>query len=177
MSELVLGKDRTFARGLVATLLGSILLAVTGKFAIPLPFTPVPIALQPHIALMLGVLLGPKKGALAVLGFLAMGASGLPVFATGTAGLGVLLGPKGGYLIGYAVGAYLVGLIKGIGYFPAIIAGNLVIYLFGASYLALFVGAQNALTLGVVPFLVGGLLKSALLAMALERHACKLQRL
>ena len=79
----------------------SVLISLCAKLAIFLPFTPVPLGLQPLIVLLSAVMLGSKRGTLAVLAFIVQGACGMPVFAGGHAGLLWLAGPTGGYLLGY----------------------------------------------------------------------------
>lgn len=152
----------------IATILGaSILIALSAPLAIRLPFTPVPIVLQNHVILLMAALLGSRRGTLAVLAFLAQAAAGLPVLASGKFGLLVFAGPTGGYLLGYVVGAYLVGLLtekyktrSSVKTFGALCAGSLAIYLFGVIHLAGFIGFQKALLLGVVPFILGDLVKT-----------------
>lgn len=152
----------------IATILGaSILIALSAPLAIRLPFTPVPIVVQSHVILLMGALLGSRRGALAVLAFLAQAIVGLPVLASKKIGLLVLAGPTGGYLVGYVVAAYLVGRLmekyktqSSAKTFAALSAGSLVIYLFGAVHLAGFVGYQKALLMGVVPFILGDLVKT-----------------
>ncbi|MDE3045303.1 MAG: biotin transporter BioY [Verrucomicrobiota bacterium] len=142
----------------------SILLGLFAHFAIPLQ--PVPIATQPTLVLLLGVLLGSKRAPAAVAAFLAQGAIGLPVFANGLAGPAVLFGPRGGYLFGYLIAAYLVGKIterfpnkKLLTAFLAMVAGNIVLYIMGASWLSTFLGPQKAIALGVAPFVFFDLVK------------------
>ena len=146
--------------------LGSILLALCAPISIKLPFTPVPIALAPHICLVLGALLGRNRAALSVLAYLFQGAIGLPVFAMGDSGLLCLMGPKGGYLLGYVAAAYVTGHMvermrdrTAYNTFLALVAGNGVIYLLGVSQLSLFIGFDSALLFGVLPFLLGDALK------------------
>jgi biotin transport system substrate-specific component len=142
------------------------LIALSGQVSIPLPFTPIPLALQVHTALLMGALLGSRLGFLSVALFLLMGAIGLPVFSLGGAGLSILLGPRGGYLIGYLLGAWATGVIierKNLTS-PALKAmamglGNLVVYACGLPQLALFVGAERVFLLGMLPFLAGDLIK------------------
>jgi biotin transport system substrate-specific component len=78
-------------------------------FNIPLPFTPVPITLQTLMVLLSGAMLGSYYGGLAMIIYLLLGAIGLPVFAGGSSGIGVLLGPTGGYLLSYPIAAFVVG--------------------------------------------------------------------
>ena len=171
--DLSISPKRELARDATLVLLGSFAIALFANVTIPLPFTPVPIAAQSHVALLLGALLGAKRGASAVFAFLMQGALGLPVFAKAGFGLAVLFGPTGGYLFGYLLGAYVVGklLEKGrttLRTFSAFAVGSLLIYALGAGYLATFLGLKKALLLGVAPFLIGDLIKTVLSMKALE---------
>jgi biotin transport system substrate-specific component len=167
--------ERSWVKDFVAIVGGSWLIALFAHVSIPLPFTPVPITFQPHICLFLGATLGSRRGALAVLAFLFQGAMGLPVFATGKAGWLRLLGPTGGYLVGYVLGAFLTGYIveKVKNRTPrmailAMTAGNLVIYALGVFHLSNFLGLKGALVYGVLPFLIGDLIKLVLAYNALS---------
>lgn len=170
-------KTPSFVREGAMIILASFLIGVLGQLAIPLPFTPVPIATQNMVILLLAALLGPRRACSAVMLFLLQGAGGLPVFANGAAGIAKLVGPTGGYLFGYLAAAFVTGtlfekiknrtLLNG---FLSLAAGAVTIYLCGASYLATFVGVQKALLLGVAPFLLGDLLK-IVIAMKLLRWA------
>ena len=94
----------------LATLAGSLVVALAAQFALPLPGTPVPFTLSPLAVLVVGALLGPRLGALSLITYLAMGAAGLPVFAPlGAPGLARLFGPTGGYLLAYPLAAASVG--------------------------------------------------------------------
>src|SRR5205085_2579754 len=86
----------------------TLLIALSGQISIPLPFTPVPLALQGHVCLLMAALLDRRLGSLSVALFLFLGALGLPIFSLGGAGLPILLGPRGGYLIGYLLAAWEV---------------------------------------------------------------------
>jgi len=106
--------------------------------------------------------------------YLAQGIAGLPVFAAGTSGLSRLLGPTGGYLIGFVIAAWLVGTLAERGWtlkigstLLAMLFGNVVIYLCGLPYLALFLGPEKALTAGLYPFLIGDVIKILLATLAL----------
>jgi biotin transport system substrate-specific component len=166
VNTLTLKKDQLLSN-LLIVLLSSLLLGLLGHLSIPLPFTPVPIAIQCQACLLLGALLGARRAAAAVFLFLVQGALGLPVFAHGTAGLAKLIGPTGGYLIGYLAAAYVVGALfertrelTPLKMFWAITLGNGVVFLLGAGYLSLYLGISNALLLGVAPFLLGDVLKN-----------------
>lgn len=152
---------------------GSLLVALLAQFAVPLPFSPVPVTGQTLAVLMVGMLLGSRRGSLALLTYLAEGAMGLPVLAGGAAGLARLTGPTGGYLIGFVAAAFLVGWLAERGWdrrpettLLAMLLGNAVIYVCGLPWLAHFVGAERVWSLGLLPFLPGDLGK-ALLATAL----------
>ncbi|MBD3274481.1 MAG: biotin transporter BioY, partial [Candidatus Marinimicrobia bacterium] len=88
---------------------GSLFIALLAQLAVHLPFSPVPITGQTLGVLLAGALLGKIRGTMTVLAYLTEGVSGLPVFAGATAGPAVLLGPTGGYLIGFIFAAYLTG--------------------------------------------------------------------
>lgn len=154
---------------------GSLFIALSAQIAVQLPFSPVPVTGQTLAVLLVGALLGSRRGALAVLAYIAEGLAGLPVFAGGAAGLARLAGPTGGYLIGFVVAAYVVGLLAERGWdrrfgttVAAMTLGNGVIYAIGATWLAVFVGgAAQAWSLGVLPFLPGDALKIILAAVLL----------
>lgn len=152
---------------------GTLFIALSARLAIPLPFTPVPVTGQTLAVLLTGVLLGGHRASLCLLMYLAEGSVGLPVFAGGKAGIVHLLGPTGGYLLGFVPAALLTGWMAERGWdrrfvtaFTAMLLGNLVIYLFGLPWLACFVGADKALALGLLPFVPGDVFK-LLLATAL----------
>jgi biotin transport system substrate-specific component len=144
----------------------TLLIALSGQISIPLPFTPIPLALQGHTCLLMAALLGRRLGSLSVALFLFMGTVGLPVFSLGGAGLPILLGPRGGYLMGYLLAAWITGTLierkhtstPGLKTL-AMCVGNLVIYACGLPQLALFVGAGKVIVLGMLPFLAGDLVK------------------
>jgi biotin transport system substrate-specific component len=89
----------------------SILIAISAQIAIPLPFTPVPLTLQTLVVLAAGVVLGSSRGALAITLYLLEGCAGLPVFSGAASGITHLLGPTGGYLIGFLPAAWLTGFL------------------------------------------------------------------
>ncbi len=169
-------QSSSWIKNLLLILMGSLLIALLAPLSIRLPFTPVPFALGAHLCLGVGALLGPRRGSLAVLFYLFQGAIGLPVFACGDSGFLHLLGPRGGYLLGYVVGTYATGFIleqtkeaTASKILLALAAGNALIFFFGACQLSLFIGLPSALLLGVAPFLVTDLLKIVLLTKGLKR--------
>ena len=148
---------------------GSLFVALSARIAISLPFSPVPITGQTLAVLLVGALLGSRRGACSLLLYLLEGAVGLPVFAGGIGGPAHLLGPTGGYLIGFAGAAFVAGLLAEQRWDRrvqsnalAMFLSNLVIYAFGLPWLAHFVGADKVLALGFYPFIAGDLMKLAL---------------
>ncbi|MFL2651174.1 MAG: biotin transporter BioY [Anaerolineales bacterium] len=148
---------------------GSILIALASQFYFPLPFSPVPITGQTFAVLLLAALYGHNRGGLTVLTYLILGIAGRPVFASGTFGIATILGPTGGYLIGFLPAAYVVGFLSKYGWDRkawstsiSMIIGNIIIYLFGISWLSQFVGWDNVLQTGFLPFLIGDAAKIAL---------------
>jgi biotin transport system substrate-specific component len=146
----------------------SLIIGASAQVSIPLPFTPVPVTLQTFAVVVAGALLGSKRGAAAVLAYLAEGFAGLPVFSLGRAGIAHLLGPTGGYLVGFVAAAWLVGLLVErrfastlFGALFVLVAGHLVPYITGVGWLSMSLGLQRALQLGLVPFLVGDAFKVA----------------
>ncbi|MBU1319196.1 MAG: biotin transporter BioY [candidate division Zixibacteria bacterium] len=159
----------------IPILLGFNLLLVTSAYiSINLPFSPVPITGQTFGVLLIAMILGRVRGAAVVCAYLLEGAAGLPVFAGGKAGLVTLFGPTGGYLLGFAVAAFVAGSLADRGwdrsYLKSIIAmtiGTAIIFLFGLSWLAKFVPELSLLTVGLTPFVPGAVLKISLAAVIL----------
>ena len=172
LQDVLAQRPLRLALGIVAAVLATTFGAYV---AIPLPFTPVPVTLQPLFVILAGALLGPWAGAGAMAAYLAAGAAGAPVFSNGHAGIAWLLGPTGGYLVAYPAAAFLVGALVGsprrarpLRAFLALAAGVLVLYAGGVSQLWILTreGLGELLAVGVLPFVVGDLLK-VLLATAL----------
>lgn len=155
-------------RALLLAALGSALLTLSAK--VQVPFHPVPMTLQTLVVLLIGMTFGARLGAAVVLLYLAEGAAGLPVFAgTPARGLGLayMVGPTGGYLLGFALAAAIAGWIVErrrdlAGLVVAVVAGFAAIYLPGLLWLASFVGPSQALALGLAPFVLGDLVKAGL---------------
>ncbi len=145
------------------------LIALSAQFSFRTPFSPVPITGQTLVVLLSGLFLGRKLGAAAVAAYLLQGAVGLPFFANGSSGFAVLVGPTGGYLFGFLAAAYVVGMLSELRHrrspiqaATALLLGNIIIYLFGLTWLVRFVGESQALPMGLYPFLVGDVLKLGL---------------
>lgn len=150
------------------------IICALAPLAIPLAGL-VPISLATFAVMLGGVLLGGRYGALSVLIYLLLGAVGVPVFSGYSAGLGVLIGPTGGYLVGYIPLAFLTGALyerfgkphKGIKNYAVMIAsmlsGTIVLYTFGTAWYCITTntGVIAALAMCVVPFLPGDAAKIA----------------
>ena len=154
-------------RNLTLIVAASLLIALAAKVAVPVPFSPVPMTLQPLAVLLVGAALGARRGAAAAALYLLEGALGLPVFAHP---LG-LLGPTAGYLYAFPVAAGVVGALAERGWTATIVrtaaamaAGIAIIHLGGWSWLATMMnlGAGPAFATGVAPFLAGDILKIAI---------------
>lgn len=164
-------------RGRAAIGLAAFVLATSfgAHVAVPLPWTPVPMTLQPLFVILAGAVLGPWLGAGAMATYLAVGAAGAPVFSFGGAGLPWLLGPTGGYLLASPAAAFVVGWIAGrqggtLRLTAALTAGIATLYVGGISQLFLLTGENLGalLAVGAAPFLLGDLTKIAM-ALVLAR--------
>lgn len=164
-------KGKTSIRGIVyASLFGA--LTAAGAFII-IPLPPVPITAQTFFLNLSSLLLGGPVGALSQFIYVMLGIVGLPVFSGGKAGIGVLFGPTGGYLLGFIIAAFVVGKIAGakkgagiIWHIFAMLLGMAVIYALGILQLSLVakISLKKALSIGVLPFLPGDIIKILLAA-------------
>src|SRR3954463_12057022 len=170
-----LAPRRSLAAGRRAALFGAVLfaaaVAAASQIAISLPFTPVPITLQPMLVIMAGMMLGPIAGASSMLLYLAAGAAGLPVFTPmGAPGVARFFGPTGGYLLAYPVAAYVAGVLALRlptlrGRWLAGVAGIAVIYVGGIAVLSLLnASVTRAVQLGVTPFAALDIVKAFIAA-------------
>lgn len=157
----------------------SLFIGICAQIEIPLYFTPVPLTGQTFAIMLTGALLGSRKGALSVLLYIFEGSVGLPLFSGGGFGLLHLFGPTGGYFAGFVLQAYLIGLfMERMSCFDSrkVMAVLLLSCLaqmgLGALWLAHYVGADQALMLGVYPFLPGEIIK-ALAVTTFLKSRCK----
>jgi len=160
-------------------LFGTGVLALASQISVPM--VPVPITLQTLAITMIGVLYGWRLGALTVLAWLGEAMMGLPVLAGGSGGLAPFAGPTAGYLAAFPIIAALAGYLANKGWtgshviksFLAHLAANILCLAIGGAWLGYLIGAEKGLALGVTPFILGAVLKSALAAallMALARR-------
>jgi biotin transport system substrate-specific component len=155
------------------TAYASLLAALTAVGAfIAIPIGPVPIVLQNLFVYLTGLLLGSKWGVTAMAVYLLAGACGLPVFSGGKGGIGHLVGPTGGYLLGFLPAVFMTGWIteraekKNLAGILAMVCATAVIYLFGVAWLKTITGMAlgKTMAVGMYPFLIGDAIKIAVAA-------------
>ena len=173
LADAMLGRRAGLVRNVALVFAGTLALWASAKLQVP--FYPVPITLQTLVVLALGMAMGPRLAAATLGLYLLEGFVGLPVFA-GTPdkgiGLAYMMGPTGGYLIGYLAAAVLVGWLAERGWgrnvvstVGAMVLGNAVIYALGVAWLGTLVGWDKpVLEWGLYPFVPGDLLKIGLAA-------------
>ena len=168
---LALSPALALVRGIGLVLAGTVALTLIGQISIPLPFTPVPISLGTFAALGVGAVLGSRRGALSALLLGALAAVGAPVLAGWSGGVGVTFG----YVIGYILIAAIAGraatvwsshsgstvsrVATGVG---LMLLASASVYVPGLVWLKIATGASwgATLSLGLVPFIVGDVIKS-----------------
>lgn len=168
-------RTSSWLRDLVLIVAGSLLVAALAQITIPLPFTPVPLTGQTFAVLLVGATLGSKRGLASMILYIVEGAIGLPFFAGGASGWHVLVGATAGYLIGFIVAAYVIGLLAERGLernvhtsFVPFFVGTLIIYFFGVAWLSVVLGSlSKAIVAGLLPFIIGDIIKLILAALAL----------
>jgi biotin transport system substrate-specific component len=149
---------------------GVLLMAFASQLSVP--FQPVPLTFQSSAVILIGMAYGARHGAYVILAYLAAGFCGLPVFADYSAGPQFFVGPTGGYLLGFLPAVYLSGYLMKHGWghslitsFLAALFGAGVIFLFGVMVLANFTGGwQNAIAVGITPFLISEPMKLLVVA-------------
>jgi len=166
-----MSSQKNSVKGIVYTALFGALTAAGAFIIIPVP--PVPITAQTFFLNAAAVLLGGPLGAASQFIYIMLGVVGMPVFAGGKAGLGVLFGPTGGYLTGFVLGAFVIGFIANrkkdagvLWYIFSMFIGMVIIYATGVAQLS-FVAKLSlikAAAVGVVPFLPGDIIKIILAA-------------
>ena len=179
-----LASEATWTRDLVLVLGASLLTGVVAQAEIRLPWTPVPITLQPFAVFLLSAALGSRRAASAMALYLLEGVAGLPFFAGGAAGPAHLVGPTGGYLAGFVPAAFVIGWFAERGWdrtpvraAAAMVAGSVLLFACGLAQLALYVGREQVLRTGLYPFVIGDLLKIAAAALLLPGLWAGLERL
>jgi biotin transport system substrate-specific component len=167
--------DRLFARGVVMDIVlvaaGAALAAIAAQVQVPL--WPVPITGQTLAVLLVGSSLGALRGTLSMLLYAVLGMVGLPVFSDAASGMGVILGPTGGYIVGFVFAAAFTGWIAQRSWDRRILrsllafaGGTVVTFAIGLPWLAVVLGLnlQQTLEGGLYPFIIGGVVKAIIAA-------------
>ena len=170
-------QSRSLAWKAAAVVLGTLFLALSSYIEVPM--VPVPMTMQTFAVTLVGALYGWRLGGLTIVAWLVEGALGLPVLSGGAAGFVHFMGPTGGYLFAFPIAGMVAGFLAERGWnghrvafaFLAMLAGNALCLLLGAAWLSLMIGVGAAFTAGVLPFLLGAVLKSALAAAVLKALA------
>ena len=159
LQSVLLAKGGPRLRELMLILGGVLLLAFASQLTIPL--RPVPITFQSATVILVGMAYGARLGTITLLAYLAIGALGLPVFAEANAGMTPFFGETAGYLIGFVPAAAVSGYLAQNGWgstiltsFAAACVGTLIIFAFGLSVLSTFIGWQQAMLYGLMPFII-----------------------
>ncbi|GES50210.1 biotin transporter BioY [Rhizobium sp. NBRC 114257] len=166
--------QRSLVAKTVFVLAGTLILALASRISVPM--IPVPITMQTFAITMIGALYGWRLGAVTVLAWLGEAAIGFPVLAGGVGGIAPFMGPTAGYLASFPIIAALVGWLAERGWsgnrvvrsFLAHLSANILCLAIGGVWLAALNGAEKGWLLGVAPFILGAVLKSALAAAVLK---------
>lgn len=169
--------DSLWSRSKVSTYIQISLLTmltiVSAQVVIPLPFTPIPITLQTFAILFGAAALGPNKSTIAQTLYILLALIGFPVLASDKGGFEAVFGATAGYLFAFILSSYVVGILAKkfstklvINVFISYFAGTLLIYLLGASWLSFYTGNGiiYGIEKGVLPFIIGDILKAFLAA-------------
>lgn len=167
-------QNRSYGWQITAAVLGTAFLALASYIEVPM--YPVPMTMQTFAVVLVGALYGWRLGGITITAWLIEGAAGLPVLAGGAAGIHHFAGPTAGYLFAFPVMGVLVGWLAERGWngsrvglaFLSMLLASLLCLALGAAWLATFLDGEQAIVHGVTPFLLGGVLKSALAAATLK---------
>jgi len=174
--KILMAAGKISTKGLVYASLFGALTAAGAFMVIPMPL--VPITAQTFFLNVAAILLGGPLGAISQFIYVMLGVVGIPVFAGGKAGLGIIFGPTGGYLLGFIIAAFVIGIVnrmkKSAGIFWHIfsmLTGMLIIYFLGSLQLSLVakMSFHKALAIGALPFIPGDIIKILLAAIISSR--------
>lgn len=146
------------------------LLCVSSYISFPLPFTPIMITSQTIIINLIALTMSVKSGALSIIVFYFIGAIGLPVFSGGRSGIGTLVGPSGGYFLGFLITVIIISLIKGKNLnlkksiILTVFVGMTIIYICGAAWMGYYNGLSfmENIKVSILPFIPGDIIKCVL---------------
>ena len=174
--QLVLTSKQSKANEILHFAFFLLVVSLTPSIKIFLPFSPVPLAMQNIVFLSYAAVYGKKRGALLAGAYILEGILCLPVFIAANSGLALLMSPTAGYILGYVLSSYLVGLlfekIKRNSFFLrflSLLVGALLIDLLGMTFLSIYLGWKTAFLLGFVPFIWGDIFKVYIASFLLPR--------
>jgi biotin transport system substrate-specific component len=143
---LPISTTRKAFQDLAIVIASALLLVSLGNFLVPLPFTPLPLSLRMQAMFALALMIGSQRALLSIFLYLILSPT-------------LLLGPCGGYVVGQCVAVLAIGSMRDHPV-KAFAMGTAIVYAFGSAYLATFIGVSKAILLGIVPFVIGDLIKS-----------------
>ena len=165
--------SRSLRIAITAVIVAALAFATALSAQMKIEIGPVPVTMQTLVVLLSGLLFGSRVGASSQLAYLVAGLSGIPWFSRG-GGIGYIMSPTFGYLLGFVVAAYAVGKFAEAGFDKkiataifAMLAGTVFIYLFGLLWLSKFVPTSGLLAVGFYPFVAGDMLKIMVAGMVL----------
>ena len=146
------------------------LLCISSYIAFPIPFTPIMITSQTIIINLIALTMSTKNGMLSIIVFYLIGAIGLPVFSGGKSGIGTLVGPSGGYFLGFLLAVLIITLIRGKALdlkksiMLTVLVGMVIIYICGATWMGYYNGLSfvENVKVSIIPFILGDLIKCVL---------------
>ena len=168
----VKNKEYELAKNIFLVLSGTIFIALMSQLTIPLPY--VPITGQTLAVMLIGLAYGRKLGTSTLLSYITAGSVGLPVFANFKSGLPFLF-PSGGYVIGFLFAAMICGYFADKGWtksyvklIPVLVLAHFVLYFFGLIQLAIFLPGKDILAIGLIPFIIGDIIKIVLMNLLIQ---------
>ncbi len=175
-------QSRALGWKIAAVTFGSLFLTLSSYIEVPM--VPVPVTMQTFAIALVGALYGWRLGGITIVTWLIQGAIGLPVLAGGAAGAHHFVGPTAGYLFAFPIAGIVVGWLAERGWnghrpwlaFAGMLIGNALCLVVGAAWLAVLIGIEQAVMTGLLPFLIGAVLKAALGAVTLRLMTRKAKR-
>ncbi len=175
-------QNRSLSWKVGAVVFGTLFLTLSSFIEVPM--VPVPVTMQTFAVALIGALYGWRLGGITIVTWLIQGALGLPVLAGGAAGAHHFVGPTAGYLFAFPVAGMAMGWLAERGWnghrpflaFAGMLISNGLCLVLGAAWLAVLIGVEQAIMAGIVPFLIGAVLKAALGAVTLALMTRKTKR-
>ena len=158
-------------KGVLTVVAGALLISIMAQISIPLE--PVPITLQTVAVLFIGLTYSKVRAVQSVVAYIMFGIFGAPVFQGFDSGFSTLVGASGGYILGFIAAVYAMAKVREINksiscMILSVILGQVIIFVLGVSWLSTFVGFEDAIKYGVLPFILPGIAKSVMLVALLK---------